>query len=66
MVCVDWICGKHDCRINMRVQNSFHYRLCKECSEKRKIKTCQTCAYGSEVNSNDYLCKIDGTYGLFN
>lgn len=43
MLCIDWKCEKRECKINGRVQNSFHYQLCKECSEKRKIKICITC-----------------------
>lgn len=65
MLCVDWSCGKTECKINNNIKNTFHYKICKECTEKRKLNTCQTCLFGIKLNNKRYLCVKDKTYGIF-
>lgn len=64
MLCVDWSCGKTGCKINNKIKNSFHYKLCKECASKRKVNICKTCSFGLKTFSGRYFCKKDNTYGL--
>lgn len=64
MECVDWECGKTDCKINNNINNSFQYIVCKECANKKSMSICQTCLFGVKMNNQRYLCKKDGTYGL--
>ncbi|GEM_PF-6078220 len=60
-MCVDWTCGKGQCRLKYNIVNTFQYHLCKECVEKKERELCVTCAYGREIKAKKYLCKKDNS-----
>ena len=61
MECIDWSCGKQSCKIWNNIINTFQYNLCRECTTKRKIESCNTCIYGDRISSTNYFCKKDNT-----
>jgi hypothetical protein len=60
-MCVDWSCGKTECRIRNNIVNAFQYHLCEECTKKRTRESCRSCVYGSKISSTYYHCRVDNT-----